>query len=250
MKWIILDIDGCISPEESVAWDFAAFAEFVRLSREASAGRGDLPPFTLCTGRPQPYVEALTKILDITAPAICENGAVFYTLPDNRSSYGPGVTQEKIEGLRAVRTFIEHEILPGQPEILYQFGKEAQLSVYSEKPELFGEAQRRIEEFVEAEGLPRLCITVSHYYLNISLEGIDKGVALSALLREVGADRSEAAGVGDTEGDLPLREATGFFACPANAKPAIRAVADYVSPYPNIQGVLDILKHPGLRKSG
>lgn len=249
MEWIILDIDGCISPEESVPWDLDCFAELARRSRLASQGHGPLPPFTLCTGRPQPYVEVLMKMLDIRAPAICENGAVLYTLHDNRSRYGPGVTQEKIEGLRAVRSFIEREILAGHPELVYQFGKEAQLSVYSSQPERFPQARERIEAFVRDRQGPELIITVSHYYLNISLAGVDKGSTLAALLDELGVDKAHTAGVGDTEGDLPLREAVGFFACPANATPAIRAVSDYVSPFPNIRGVLDILERPRLRKA-
>lgn len=249
MEWIILDIDGCISPEESVPWDLDCFAELARRSRSASQGHGPLPPFTLCTGRPQPYVEVLMKMLDIRAPAICENGAVLYTLHDNRSRYGPGVTQEKIEGLRAVRSFIEREILEGHPELVYQFGKEAQLSVYSSRPEHFPQAREKIEAFVRERGGPELIITVSHYYLNISLAGVDKGSTLAALLEELGVDKAHTAGVGDTEGDLPLRDAVGFFACPANATPAIRAVSDYVSPFPNIRGVLDILERPRLRKA-
>ena len=91
VKWIITDLDGCVSPEESVPWALEPFVEFARQSRAASAGESDLAPLTLCTGRPQPYAEVLMKILDIRAPAICENGAVLYSLPDNRARIGPGL---------------------------------------------------------------------------------------------------------------------------------------------------------------
>jgi len=249
MKWIITDLDGCTNPEESIPWDLERFLQFAQLSREASEGRGPLPPFTLCTGRPQPYAEVLMKILDIRAPAICENGAVLYTLHDNRARYGPGVTEEKIRGIRAVRTFIDAEVLPAYPDAIMQFGKEAQLSVFSERPEIFASIQPLIEQFVEQQGGPELVINPSHFYLNISLDGVDKGNALRALFEELNVTRDETAGIGDTEGDLPLRDNVGFFACPANAKPAIKAIANYVSPYPDIQGMLDILERPELRKA-
>jgi hypothetical protein len=241
VKWIIADIDGCITPEESVTWDLDLFWKLARLSREASAGRGRIAPMTLCTGRPQPYVEVLAKLLDIRAPIICENGAVLYTMHDNRSRYGPGVTNEKTTGLRAVRAFVESEILPGCPDVVYQFGKEAHMSVFSEKPELFEGIAARIREFVEKRGGPELDISPSHYYLNISLHGVDKGRALHALCLELGVPKQQVAGIGDTEGDLPLRDAVGFFACPSNAKQAIKDAADYVSPFPTLEGVLDIL---------
>lgn len=249
VKWIISDVDGCLSPEESVPWDLERFLPLARLIRQASAGQGEIAPMTLCTGRPQPYVEVLMKLFDIQAPAICENGAVLYTLHDNTARYGPGVTKEKILGLRAVRGFIEEEILPGCPAAVLQFGKEAQISVFSQTPELFAAIQPRIEEFVARRGGPELIINTSHFYLNISLAGVDKGEALRALLKELDVTHDQTAGIGDTEGDLPLREAVGFFACPANAKDSIKAVADYVSPYPLLEGVLDIFARPEFRRA-
>jgi hydroxymethylpyrimidine pyrophosphatase-like HAD family hydrolase len=249
VSWIITDIDGCISPEESIPWDLDAFFKLAKISREAAEGRGKIAPITLCSGRPQPYAEALLKILGVWAPAICESGAVLYSLRDNRSRFGPGITEEKVLGLRAIRAFLETDLLPEFPELVYQFGKEAHLSVFCERPEVFPAVTTRIREFIKGNGGPDVVIAPSHYYLNISLTGIDKGSTLTALLKELGTDREHAAGIGDTEGDLPLRNAVGFFACPSNAKPMVKEAADYVSPYPDIRGFLDILERPELRRA-
>lgn len=247
VKWIITDIDGCLSPEESVPWDLDLFWKLARLSQDASAGKGPIAPLTLCTGRPQPYAEVLTKILDIRVPVICENGAVLYALEDNVSRYGPGVTEEKILGLRGIRAFIETEILPLYSDVVVQFGKEAQISVYCARPEVFPAIERLIEEFSRKNG-PELVISPTHYYLNISLAGINKGKTLELLLDQLGTSRSEAAGIGDTVGDLPLREAVGFFACPSNSHPSLKEKADYVSPYPTTRGILDILSLPEMQR--
>lgn len=241
-KWIIADVDGCISPEESVPWDLDGFMEFARICRDAAEGNGKSPRITLCTGRPQPYVEALAKMLDIRAPMICESGAVIYSLHNNYSCYGPGVTAPGIEGLRAVRGFIETEILSRYPDVLMQFGKEAQISVFSERPHLFEDIAPLIEAFVRSRGGPDLIISPSHLYLNISLKGVDKGASLDLLMSELGVGRKETAGIGDTVGDLPMRDRVAFFACPSNATPEVKAAADYVSPYANLQGMLDIMR--------
>ncbi len=247
-RLIISDIDGCISPEESVPWDFDPFLEFCRQVHPAATGQGELPPMTLCTGRPQPYVEALCKILDIRLPVICESGAVLYTLKDNRACYGPGVTADKITGLRAIRCFVEEQILPRHLGTLLQFGKEAQISVYCPDPQVLPGIGKLVANFASQRGGPELIINASHYYLNISLGGVDKGSAIAHILQEFGIDRAHAAGIGDTIGDLPIRQHVAFFACPSNSVPAIKEVADYVSPYPMMRGMLDILKRPELKR--
>ncbi|MFW5870063.1 MAG: HAD-IIB family hydrolase [Candidatus Sumerlaeota bacterium] len=246
VKLIIADVDGCLSPEESVAWNLEAFADVARELRNAAPPRR----LTLCTGRPQPYVEVLMKLLDIRDPAICENGAVYYTLHDNYARFCPGVTEEKILGLRALRAFIETDILPKHPEAVMQFGKEAQMSIFSRQPDVFAGILEKIEAFLERNGGPDLLINTSHFYLNISLTGVDKGNALKHLLEMLGLEKSQVAGIGDTEGDLPLREQVGFFACPANSREPIKKIADYVSPYPDIRGMVDILQRPEMQPVG
>ena len=158
VKLIISDIDGCISPEESRAWDWPAFSRFAALSHAASEGRGDLAPMTLCTGRPQPYVEALMKVLDIRFPAICESGAVLYSLSDNRSRFTPAITPEKIRGLHALRDHITTEIMPAFPGLVYQFGKEAQMSLYCEQPACFTEVAELVR--AHAATLPGLEVII------------------------------------------------------------------------------------------
>jgi hypothetical protein len=248
VQWIIADVDGCLAPEESVPWDLDAFTQLAAVWRRASAGASDLPPMTLCTGRPQPYAEVLMKLLDVRGPAICESGAVIYTLSGNHARYGPGVTATKIKGLRALRRYVEQDLLPKHPGVVVQFGKEAQLSLFADPPRLLEPVRRELEEWVERHGGPAVEVTMSHFYLNVSLASVSKGAAVRMLMTELGVERHAAAGIGDTEGDLPLRDAVGFFACPANATEAIRAVADYVSPFPTVQGVLDILRRPEVRR--
>ena len=247
IRLILADIDGCISPEESRAWDGVLFGEFAQLSRAASAGTASIPPFTLCTGRPQPYVEALMKILDIRYPAICEAGAVVYSLEDNCSRFAPEISQEMILGLHHLRDHIVTEILPAFPGLVYQFGKEAQMSLFTKTPDCFDEVKSQVQAFADTIPGLELEITPSHYYLNIDFKGVTKGAAIQRLLAQLGMGKEETAGVGDTMGDISIREAVGFFACPANAVPGIKEVADYVSPYPDIRGVLDILKRPEIQ---
>ncbi|NLN92047.1 MAG: HAD family phosphatase [Candidatus Hydrogenedens sp.] len=248
IRLIISDIDGCISPEESRAWDGPLFDRFAARCRAASAGTSTLAPLTLCTGRPQPYVEALMKVLDIRFPAICESGAVIYRLENNLSTFGPGIMPAMIQSLQQLRHFISIEILPLYPGLIYQFGKEAQISLFSEDPSCFEEVQADIQAYADTLAGLKLTMTPSHYYLNIDLAGVTKGTAIELIAGEYDLSRDDMAGIGDTLGDLSIRESVGFFACPANAVPQLKEVADYVSPWPDLQGMLDILDRPEMQK--
>lgn len=238
---IVTDVDGCVTPEDSAPFDLAHLTPLIALLRGSACKTNTLPPVTLCTGRPQPYVEVLAKLLDIRLPIICENGAVLYTLDGNWSRYTAGVTEAKIAGLRAIRAFLERDLLPKHPNARYQFGKEAMLSVYSDAHAELARIHEAVEAFATREALPAAVINLTHFYLNISMAEVDKGTALLGLINDLGVARDQVVAIGDTVGDMPLRDTAGFFACPANAQDEIRAVADYVSPYPDARGLVDIL---------
>ncbi len=234
---IICDVDGCISPEESVAWDLDAFHRLARTVRGL--------PLTLCTGRPQPYVELLMKLLDVRLPAICENGALYYSLSDNRSVFAPGVSAEGVEKIGAIDRFVRNELSTVIPESVIQEGKRAQVSVFTADPDVMPRIEAAVREYEGGLDGPDLEIGASHYYLNVSIRGVDKGTGVDGLLRgpmSPGPPKEAIMAVGDTSGDLPMREHVGFFAAPANATSAVKDAADYVSPYEDITGLLDILE--------
>ena len=123
------------------------------------------------------------------------------------------------------------------------------MSLFTKTPDCFDLVTARVQAFADTIPGLELAITPTHYYLNSDFVGVTKGAAIQRLLAQLGMGKEETAGIGDTMGDISIREAVGFFACPANAVPGIKAVADYVSPYPDIRGVLDILKCPEIQVS-
>ena len=47
-------------------------------TNEASRADPLVPAVTLCTGRPQPYVECLLQVIHSDTPALCEGGTVMF----------------------------------------------------------------------------------------------------------------------------------------------------------------------------
>lgn len=77
----------------------------------------------------------------------------------------------------------------------------------------------------------------------------DEGYLFAVVLRllaETDINPVRTAGIGDTMGDRFIAERVAWFGCPANAEAEIKKSAAYVSPHPEVEGVLDILKRLSL----
>ena len=78
----------------------------------------------------------------------------------------------------------------------------------------------------------------------------DKRVRLEAVRRRLRLDRAEMASLGDDEPDIPMFEATGLSACPADAAPAARKAATLVLKAAGGRGAVRELIEIILRRNG
>jgi 3-deoxy-D-manno-octulosonate 8-phosphate phosphatase (KDO 8-P phosphatase) len=78
---------------------------------------------------------------------------------------------------------------------------------------------------------------------------VDKAAELAALMRELGVAPAGTACVGDDTPDLPMLEAAGLAVAVADAHPALKAVAHWVTPSPGglgaVREVCDLLLNAG-----
>ena len=66
----------------------------------------------------------------------------------------------------------------------------------------------------------------------------DKGAELAALMRELGVGADETACVGDDTPDLPMLRAAGLAVAVADAHPAAKAAAHWITPSPGGRGAV------------
>jgi len=78
----------------------------------------------------------------------------------------------------------------------------------------------------------------------------DKRARLEAVRRRLGLSRAETAAIGDDEPDIPMFEATGLSACPADAVAAARRAADVVLKSKGGDGAVRELVELILKKNG
>jgi hydroxymethylpyrimidine pyrophosphatase-like HAD family hydrolase len=200
---------------------------------------GDRPIVTLCSGRPQPYAEAMCRVLCNTRlPIIAEMGVWLYDPRDHAFIMDPAITAEHLEMVGLAQAWIRREF--GGMGVVIQPGKTASISMlHPETTRLMELKPRLVEKFArEGWGL-RVSSTVA--CINCDLAHVSKATGIARMMAMMGLSREKAAGIGDTMGDLAIREKVAFFACPSNADEKLKAHADYVSPHEEIEGVLDIL---------
>ena len=77
--------------------------------------------------------------------------------------------------------------------------------------------------------------------IEVRPRGIDKAIGLRHIASLLSTPLTSFAGVGDSDPDLNFLRACAFGGAPANATPAVREAAHYVSPYAYGEGLLDIL---------
>lgn len=78
----------------------------------------------------------------------------------------------------------------------------------------------------------------------------DKGARIAAVARRLKLSRPEIASLGDDEPDIPMFEAAGLSACPADAVPAAKRAADVVLKSPGGHGAVREFIELILRRNG
>lgn len=235
---VICDVDGCLSPESSEPMDVRRLGEIAAYNERAQ-GAGDRPVVTLCSGRPEPFVEAMCRALgNRTIPAIAENGVWLFHPERNGWDRDPAITAEHLRAVGDASRWVEREL--GPRGVVMQPGKTASLSLYHPDTELLRGLEGRVREAFTREGWP-LRVSMTWLYINCDLTHVSKGTAIDRLTAQTGLTRERLAGIGDTAGDSYIADRVAWFACPANASEQIRPRAAYIASQREIAGVIEIL---------
>lgn len=237
---IISDVDGCLQPESHAPLDGPALERVAAHNRRAHEPGSGLPHVTLCTGRPQPYAEAICRLIANTSlPIVAEMGVWLWHPDTNRFDRDPSITAEHLANLDRCRRYIEADLFPRG--FVTQPGKTCSISVYHDDTPTLKAIEPGLRERAESEGWG-LRVSSTWHWINLDLAHVSKATGIERMKAHAGLESARLAGIGDTMSDLAIREQVAFFACPSNADERLKGHADYVSPLAEIAGVIDIIE--------
>ena len=245
LRLIVIDVDGCLTPGEGQPWDFEALKYIAELNRQARVETSlndapTVPAVTLCTGRQEPYVEVLMQAIDAHMPAIYENGGGLYFPHTYRFVENPCITIEVKKALAQVKEALRREVVE-QGLGYFQPGKEVSLTLYPTDGVSVSQLYHTIAEVLSAQEA-LYAAEEAATCVNVIPVGVDKGMGVRWLSEETGISLEDMGGIGDSASDLKFLRLVGLSAAPANASSAVKTEVDYVSPYQDGAGVVDILR--------
>ena len=244
IKLVLCDIDGCLNAGLHEPLDLTSLLEIAQQVQFLSK-RGTL--FALCTGRPVPFAQAMGQMIGVTAPLICENGAIVFD-----PLQGASVTLVEPAALSALTQFADQILKTPKwaGQIWLEPGKTVCVSING--PPITGRHPDQIKAVIaEMQTLPNaknFHWAHSNTAIDITPKGIDKATGANWLLNSLGLDWSLVAAIGDSNGDLPVMTRCALPLCPANADPAIKAISAVCATNEFSAGTAQLLKHNFLKE--
>jgi len=226
--WLMLDVDGCLSPGRWGAYDLKAIQ-----SVNSRISESELR-VCLSSGRSQPYLEAVSQMLNSVELLVCENGSSIFEIASGKFLFSTD-----IESLSAIRNQIEDAL---GNSIIFEPGKQTTLSInLSRETNITGieELFNLVGEIIE---LPDYLIaTHSSSAVDIIPRSTNKGTALIFLTDQGMLQRNNTIGFGDSINDLSFLKLTARSGAPSNSHAEVKKIADYIAPRPNALGLVDYL---------
>jgi len=263
IRLVILDVEGVVTRPggSQQPWPLDDMLE-VRRFLEQSPLAG-----ALCTGRQEPYGEAVIQALNLFQPlpeaarerayavsghallgwpSVLENGAYLYDPIAKRPIPHPALTSERLRTLRRLQAEV---LAPLAADTGAQFepGKDFCVSI---NPPLADartgdreptEGFRPVVEAALGDYVAEVEIKHSASAVDITPRGVSKASAVRLALEWTGLAPEEVLGVGDTQADAAWLQEVGWRAAPANGREQLPGM-HYYAPRDVAEGLLDILR--------
>ena len=238
IRLFVSDVDGCLA-EAYAPFDLERIHELARLVDKAGDIRrgGAGPSFSLCSGRPYPYVEAVTQVLALRVPVLFESGSGMFDPSDPYVRWHPAFTPDMSARMEAIQSWMQESLLPGT-QMMTDFAKRTQAGVIGADSDEVRQKTTAVEEFVSSNH-PDFRVFYTPVSIDVVAPGVTKLEGLQWLTESLGVSLQETAYIGDANGDIDALQAVGMAFAPRNATSEVKAVVHRVTSGAVLAGVLE-----------
>lgn len=246
-KALMSDVDGTLIPYDYNAVPSKNVITAIKLAQEK---------LTVClvTGRAYGFTKHILEKLDLkTGYVVLNNGAQVINLTTNKTIYDQPIAPQDIQEIVALfqkenvpfylkqdETNLDYKEAPFMPDTKvgkgYMFFTDEIFSI-----------ERANDIFKKLSHLPNLTLHKSlhkhpdKFGINITHIKATKMHGIHVVMQELGIEKDEIIGVGDSYNDFPLLMASGLKVAMGNAIDDLKEIADYVVPSVDEDGVVELV---------
>ena len=237
IKLFVSDIDGCLSEPYQVM-DIDRLVQLSTLVKEGGAlhSHATYPAFSLCSGRPIPYVECIAQLLGVVEPVLFESGGGMFNPKTAEVTWNPRVNAEVRRQIEQVSNWMINHCLEGT-SMVFDYAKRTQAGLIGPEHDEIVATIPRVEHFITENGF-ELKVQPTHLSIDVVPFGMTKEFGMQWMADEQGLKLEEIAYIGDSISDVEALKRVGKSFAPENADPLARESVDFVTAY-QAQGVLD-----------
>lgn len=242
-KILVLDIDGTVAQHSEDALPSARVDKAVREAQKHLT-------VAIATGRPFHLARPVFEALGLNGPGVFNGGAEIIDLATQEILHKQLLTPEMVRELYLLAQ-------PFNCNIYFNNDQETTLITSAEaanksSAKLFIEAVKADDLIHLLESLGAVEGAAAHptpswtkgdvHDLHITHEHATKRYGVDRLLQMLDIDKEDAIAVGDGYNDVPLMEAAGFKVAMGNAPDEVKAIADFIAPSIDEDGVAEVIE--------
>ncbi|MCR9132574.1 MAG: HAD-IIB family hydrolase [bacterium] len=223
IKLFITDLDGCVT-DPFITPDWKAFSKIRQLNLNSHYDP-NIPPLTICTGRPMPYAEAMAQILGIRIPFLFESGGGMYDVAKNELTWTPELNDERKREVKEIKKWAVEKFINSYEATIPEFAKFTDVGIINQNSEIIYEIRDASKEFI-SNNYPHFEVHHTEVSVNIILKKANKGEGIKMICKHFGYSLDEVAYIGDSSGDIPGLNIVKLPFAPVNAAEPVKQVAD------------------------
>lgn len=242
-KAIISDIDGTLTPISEKAMPSEKVIQAVKLAQESGIA------FSLATGRPYFLVEHLVKLLELKSPIITDNGAVIIDAGTGDILWEALIPSEDINKLLLITKsypltrFSCHSGIVENPTEISEDVKVRKIAIQGLEIDEAEKLVKKLENEFKNLAIVRAAAYEGKEFLDVYVTNAEatKQHAVLKYMQILGLSKDDVIAIGDHYNDFPLFMACGFKVAMGNAVEDLKAIADYVAPSVDDDGVAHVI---------